>query len=414
MLIQLRLSKKSYVQVYFIILITLFNFYFPIIGLWFNLLFYLFFNIKQNYKKIIFFNLAFSFAILGYLYIRINETGDVYRYYLSYYRYGLSLLNGRNNIIEDLYELFYPFWYFIFYLFNKLHLSFQFINFIAGFTIYSSVFFVLYGLSKRYKNNLDKILVIKFLLIYSFVALYSSYKTLWAFSFVFLGLYFLFKNKKFISFFLFFLGIGLHPIAFFPVFIFMISKFFKFKKLFLWIALIIGLVINKILIYLLVYFINIPFLGGKVQTYILGNWSHYIWYEKGEIVKNILVFLLIIFNFILINVKEKFIIYDSFFKKYNNFIFWYFTISIVFLSFRTIELRLIYDGVIFFIPLFYQMFIKKIIYKKNIIFIFLFFIWILLVDLRLFNFNNPAYKIGEGFPYNLLYSPIIYIIKDFL
>jgi hypothetical protein len=84
------------------------------------------------------------------------------------------------------------------------------------------------------------------------------------------------------------------------------------------------------------------------------------------------------------------------------------------MSLRTIELRLIEDGVIFFLPLFYQVFMERKIYKRNFLNLIILFIFWITIDIRLFNFSNPAYLIGDGFPLNIFSSPIICILKDAL
>ncbi len=403
---------KNKLKAYGIVLITTFNLFFPVIGFFVNVLFYFLLKLSSRQKIVIIFNMAFSFAFLGFLYVRVNETGDVYRYALSLYNYTLSLLNGRENIIEDIYEAFYPVWYTILYIASKLNLSIQAINFLAGFTIYFSLLYIIYQLDKKYKQQkIDKLLIMKIFLFISFVAVFSSYKTLWAFSLLFLGLYFLMNNQK-KGYIFVLLGIGIHPVAWIPFSIYMVSKVVKFNIIYLYISIIFGFVFKNF-IGIFNNFLNIPFIGNKINTYIFGQWSQYRFHENSEYIRFFLLVLLILFimNVIVfkyINFKNN---CDNFIRKYNNFILWYFAVAMLFISFRTIELRLMLDGFIFFIPLFYQVFMYRKIYKKNILSLFLLIIWFILIDIRLFNIYNNAYQIGDGLPYNIFASPIIYILK---
>jgi len=395
-----------------IILLTIFNILFPVLGLFLNSVYYLFLQLTNKQKRIIFFNISFSMGFVGYLYFRTNDTGDVYRYGLSLYYYSESLLNGRENIISGVYELFYPTWYFVLYIANKLNLSIQVINFIAGFTIYSSFLYLILELQKEYKSlNADKMLFIKVFLFISFIVIFSGYKTLWAFSLVSIGLFFLMKNKK-IGYIFMIIGGGLHPVAWVPVIIYVISKYFKFRIVYLYISLIMGILLKKF-VFIFDQFLNIPFIGNKINTYIYGDWGQYRFHDNSEYINFFELVLLIIFIFCIIvfkfvNIKEN---VDRYFIKYNNFILWYFSISLWFVSFRTIELRLLLHGIIFFCPLFYQLFLNRKIYKKRLLSIILLLIWLMIIDFRIFNFWNDSYQIGLGFPLNLFSSPVYLFLK---
>ena len=406
--------RKGELRSYFLVLLTFFNLLLPIFGVIFNMIYYLFIKLNTKEKKVIFFNIAFSMAFIAFLYVRINETGDVYRYALSLYYYGETMLNGREHIIEGVYESMYSFWYFMLYLINKLNLNIQFLNMLAAFTIYSVFFYIIYDMDKKYfTKNVDKIIFVKIFLIFSFVAMYSSYKTLWAYSFLFLGLYLLFNNKKFGYIFLLF-GMGIHPVAWIPLIVYLISKVIKFKKIYLYISIFIG-IFFKFFISFFIIFLDIPFIGSKINTYIYGEWSLYRFQDTGEYVKVFVLICLILFVlYIILFNKSTIKSNDKFFSQYNNFILFYFSISLWFMSLRTIELRLIEDGVIFFLPLFYQVFMERKIYKRNFLNLIILFIFWITIDIRLFNFSNLAYLIGNGFPSNIFSSPIICILKDAL
>ena len=398
-----------------IILLTIINLLFPIIGLFINSLYYLLSNLSSQQKKIIFFNISFSLAFIGFLYYRIDNSGDVSKYSLSLYYYGQSMLNGRENIITGIYESFYISWYFILYIFNKLSLDIQYINFLAGLTIYSSFLYLILELDKKYKAiNIDKMLFVKVFLFISFIAIFSSYKTLWALSLVSVGLYKL-MNKEKLGYIFIFLGAGLHPVAWFPVLIYIISKYIKFKMIYLYISIVIGLSL-KSFISIFNQFLNIPFIGNKINTYIYGDWGQYRFHDNSEYMKFYILVLFIIFIFFVvlykfIDIKEK---TDKYFAKYNNFILWYFAISLWFVSFRTIETRLLLDGGIFFFPLFYQLFLNRKIYKKRLLSFIILIIWFIMIDFRTLNFWNNSYAIGSGFPLNLVESPVLLILKGLI
>jgi hypothetical protein len=285
-------------------------------------------------------------------------------------------------------------------------------NFFAGFTVYSSFLYLILRLDTKYKAlNTDKMLFVKVFLFISFIAIFSSYKTLWAFSLVTVGLYKL-MNKEKLGYIFIFLGAGLHPIAWFPILMYIISKYIKFKMIYLYISIIIGIVL-KSFVSVFNQFLSIPFIGNKINSYIYGDWGQYRFQDNGEYMKFFIlvlfiVFILYIITFKFIDIKDK---TDKYFLKYNNFILWYFAISLWFISFRTIETRLLLDGVIFFFSFFYQLFLNRKIYKKRLLSFILLILWFIMIDMRTFNFSNNSYSIGNGFPLNLLDSPIFNILQ---
>jgi hypothetical protein len=406
-------TKIVKIKGYFLILLTTFNLFFPIFGMIFNIIYYLFMELTSKEKRVVFLNIVFSLAFLAFLYVRVNETGDIYKYGLSLVNYANSLLYGsRESVTVGTYESYYPFWYFMLYVTSKLGFNIQFINMIAIFTIYASWLYIVYDLDKKYKvKNLDKILFIKILTIISIIAIFSSYKTLWAFSLISLGLYLL-MNKNLIGYIFLLLGMMLHPITWIVVIVYLISKFIKFKIHYLYISLLGGLLFKNFL-QIFNSLLDIPFIGSKINTYIYGKWSMYRFYDNSEYAKFFLLVVIIVFliSIILILYKNKDSIQkDKYFIRYNNFIMWYFSLSLWFVSFRTIGLRLIEDAIILFFPLFYQFFM----YKKNMmrsIDLIIVFLWVLMIDIRIFNIFNSAFVVGDGFPFNILSSPIIYFFK---
>jgi hypothetical protein len=208
------------------------------------------------------------------------------------------------------------------------------------------------------------------------------------------------------------LGAGLHPVAWFPILIYIISRFIKFRLIYLYISIVIGIILKRF-VYVFNQFINIPFVGSKISTYIYGEWAQYRFHDNSEYIKIFILLLIIMFVFYVITFRfiDLKVKIDKFFVKYNNFILWYFAISLWFVNFRTIELRLLFDGIIFFFPLFYQIFLNRKIYKKRLLSFFLLLVWFAMIDIRTFNIWNNSYIIGSGLPFNFLESPIIIILK---
>lgn len=404
---------------YLLLAINSLNLIFPIFGLIINTIYYfLKSNISLLEKKFIYFGIVYSLAFIGYIYFRTNETGDVFRYGISLYYYSQSLLDGsREAIIDNLYEAFYSTWYFVLYLTSVLGQDIQFINSLAIATIYGTMFLMVFKLSKQYPSiySTEKHIVLKVLLFFSLFALLSSYKTAWAFSFVALGLFYL-LNKNKVGWIFVFVGLGLHPIAIFPLLIYILSNIVKFRTIYMFIAIFLGLIAKSFII-AFSHLIEIPFIGNKMQTYMYGDWAEYKFHDNSEYM---LFFLMILFIVSIIFIilfkfyKKHNIALDAFQLRYTNFIFLYFALSLLFISFRTIEYRLLLSGFVFFIPLFYQVFyFRKIFLNKSISFIFL-IIWFLMIDFRTFNIFNDAYIIGSGFPLNIFDSPFIIVFKGAL
>ena len=397
---------------YIVLLLSLFNLLFPISGVFINLIYYFLFTHSNTVKKIIYINLSFSMAFIAFLYVRTDLSGDVYRYGLSLNNYSEALVNGERAIIESVYEIFYPVWYFIFYAISEFNLDIRHLTSLAAFTIYSSALFVIYSLNRDNGiRNADKQLVFKLFAIFSFISIFSSYKTLWSFSLVLVGVILLLQNKKRGSIFCI-LGAGIHPVALFPVLVYLLSTFIKCKKIYLPIFLLLGFILHDV-VYILNDLLSIPFIGSKIDTYINGKWSQYRFHDNGEYIKAFILLIFICFNLIVFlfryhgndNCKS------DYFKRYNNFILWYFCISLLFIRFRTIETRLLLDGFVFFIPLFYQVFISRKIYQKTLLSFVMGVMWIIMFDLRTVNFLNQSFKIGAGFPMNLLDSPFVIIFR---
>ncbi len=402
---------KANSNIHLVILLSLFNLLFPFLGVILILIAYFFITPNKLERKLIYLSIAYAMGFLAYSYVRIDETGDVFRYGVALQYYKDSLQTYRDSAVISLYEMFYPIWYSIFYIVSKLGLELEHINFLAGFTIYSSVFYIVYRLHNQYNaRKVDKILVLKYFLFFSFIGLFSSYKTAWSFSLVAVGIYKLSLKERFGWLFLL-LGMGIHPISWVPVIAFIISKFLKFKNRYLVFSLIMGLFLNQIIIYS--GLLSLPFIGAKLNYYIYGEWGYYRFHERGEYVKFFLLYTFIVFLLIVFFKKYyKSIIKNKYKQRYDDFIGWYFVLSLMFLGSRTLETRLLLEGFVFFIPFIYYTFANDRIYKKNVLPMLALLLWTLMIDIRTFNYTNHSYMIGSGFPTNLLDSPLMTLFNN--
>ncbi|MBE0421298.1 EpsG family protein [Pseudoalteromonas nigrifaciens] len=393
-------------NVYGLTLLTFLNLVFPALGLFAFSSVAFIVKLEVYARKVVFINMTFSLACIAFFYERVNGTGDVVNYIVSYENYANRSVEPF--YIANIYEAFYVSWYYILYIFNKLNFEFQSVTSLAVITIFGSLFFINNDLYKTLKDrNSDRLLLFKVFLFFSFFSIVSSYKTLWAFSLVYLGIYQLCKNKK-IGYLFIFLGAGFHPIASVPILVYFVSKFIEFKKKYLVIALCIGVFI-KVSSEIFVRYLNIPFIGDKIQSYVLGEWANYRFHENGEYIKVYLIFSLIlcVFYFVYNNFIDLKKIKQSYLSRYCNFALLYFSFSLIFVGFRTLEIRLMSVGIIFLFPLFYVSFSQRTVFKKKGVALIGLLLWFAVVDVRLFNFSNSAYLVGKGLPVNIFISPVI-------
>lgn len=350
-------------------------------------------------------------AYIAYGYVRIEETGDLFRYGLALEAYRDSLNTYRDSAIMGVYEMFYPVWYGLFYIITKLDLRLEHLNFLAGFSIYGSFLYLVNRLQSKYNfRNVDKVLVLKFLLFISFIGLFSSYRTSWAFGLAAVGIYKVILKERFGWLFVF-LGVGIHPVTWLPLFAFFTSNFAKFRKVYLLIALFFGIFLDKIASSFGLF--SLPFIGSKVQTYVYGEWAAYRFHDRGEYLKIFLLIAVILFLLIVFfRELHELTMVDRFKNNYDNFIGWYFALALFFLSKRTIETRLMIDGFVFFIPLLYYVFASRRIYQKRIMSMLALFFWFVMIDIRTFNYQNMSYMIGSGFPFNFFDSPLFLILNN--
>lgn len=387
-------SDKAYI-VYSAFLLTLI---YPMLGFMLTLLLYFGYNLKYKEKLILIFNIAYTYALFAFAFVRINNSGDVVSYALGYYDIKYRILN-YSDIALTPYEQLYFFWYKLQELFVKFGLDFRFFQAFVIFTIVFGILFFILKVSKNYRfaNKVDKKLILIFLLYVPTFMLFTQYHNVLSYFIAFMGLNFIFDKNKIIGYFLFFIAILTHPAGYIPILVYLLSLIKKLNKKTFLVAIILAIALGFL-------FSKLPFeslipnqnLAHKVSFYFNGEWTNYKLHDLGEwIYMYKMAILLSITTLIIININ-KFAINNTFFKKYNQFIQWYILLAFLVISYRSVAMRVISSGFIFFIPLLFQYLVSK---KKKLIITLLFF---LLFDPRTFLsvvYYNDVFKIGKGFPY---------------
>lgn len=402
------LSKNTNVIFFLILLYFSFALIFPLISILPTLLICSFVKLKRHQRMFFYFLLVYAFSTFGFFYERVNETGDLTRYILSFSNY-VSDFSNREGVLDNLYEYFYPVWYSLFYFLKYFNLDIKSLNFISGFVIYFSMLYSLNKLVELNKISSIKIegqIVLKIFLFFSIFVMFSSYRNLLTFSLFYLGVFLIFiNNEKIIGWLCLILSLGIHPISIIPLLAFLFSNLKECNKKTFTVCLFFGLLFSLFKQFASV-FLSLPFVGDKINTYILGGWSVYRFQDNGEYLRFFMLILVVCFSLTFVyyfNPKFKNNT-DKTFYKYNNFLAWFLSLSMIFISFRTFSMRLFLDGFVFFIPFLYQFLVRKYLMKRNFLYGLFFILWWFMIDFRALNFMNNAYVVGVGFPLNLLSS----------
>ena len=403
-------SKSNPSGVAFLTFMPLFFLLSPlVIGIFASLLY--FFIKKQPFvSRSLLLIMMLSVSFMALLYERTGPTGDLYRYTQSFnYYYSSIETGGRTNILQNYYEYFYPSWYLLFYTVSFFGLSIQVINFIAMGSILASVYYSIRLLTSDVGSSTTKHVIIKLMLFMPFVPLMSSYRTMFAFSILFLGFLMCFNTRRSGYIFIFF-AIGLHPICSIIFVIYIFSHFIRLSNRSFIIVATLGYLLSPLIISFS-SLSGVEFLTNKADTYLNGDWSVYRFHDNGEYAKVYVMVLFAIFLFLCIMFRERWLWAHKFYElkwlsRYNQFIILYTAVAFSLLSYRTLGMRLLLDGVVFFIPMFFQIVSSRFMYKRNIASIITLLIWLLIIDPRSFNITNSSYALGDGFPRNLISSPI--------
>jgi len=383
---------------YLILSLFLLTLIFPAIGLIGTLIVYFTYRLSYQEKKILIFNVAFSYAMLSFSFVRINNSGDIVSYALSYYSLG-EKLKDYGEVILSPYDRLYYLWYKLMIIFNHMNLDFRYFNALVIFIIVYAILRIILQIDHHNKR-----LLAIFLLFNSMPMLFTQYHNLLSYVIFFYGLYFIYySQQRVIGYIFLFLSTLVHPAAYIPLLIYIISIFIKKINR--------KLIVFSFIISFVIYFgiNNIPFetiipnpvLAHKVKFYFTGDWTRYRLNDFGEwiyIYKMMILFIISLVGILFIN---KYQVNYDFFEKYNKFIFVYLLFAIIVLPYRSVAMRVISSGFIFFIPLLYQIIIAK---RKSIGIVILLF---LLFDPRTFlsiGYYNDVFKIGSGFPKNIFMS----------
>lgn len=359
-------------------------------------------NVRKLDINCLAFFMALCFAALASGYERLNNTGDITRYLISFENMEPSLFFSFDSSV--LYYYLYPSWYFLNATVKSLGLGFEVVTFTALFVAYFSLFKTVILLNGRHKDILVVFVFVS--LFFSFPIIFSSYRTLFALSLMGYGCMKIIKNKNRGKRYCL-VALGIHPIALVPILVLYLSRFFKPSKAFLFFAILGGLVMKPVLSIATVGLQHIPIIGNKITTYITGEWATYRFHDSGEYLTVLQLFLfscVVLFGILNAN-KFKFeILYQS---PIIRFSFVYLCFALLFMSFRTIFIRLQMAGIVFLLPLILQHLKQKNWVSRALIVALLF----LCLDLRtLMFFKYDSYIIGQGFPSNLVQPYLIELI----
>ncbi|HDL3375548.1 TPA: EpsG family protein [Mannheimia haemolytica] len=383
---------------------SVFNFVFPILGLYLGgLYFFLSRNLNENRIKIFFFNLSYSLAMVAFLYNRTNETGDIYHYFLFFNE--IKDLDTLSLLYNEYISYYYS-WVSLLKILSYLEFDFKFINFICVFIIYYSCFSVIMHIYSEYKDiNTLKIIIFKVLTMVSIITVVSSYRNILAFSVTFLGVSFILKNNLFKGCGLCVIGVGFHPSAIIIIICLGISRFLKFRKVYLYVSSLIG--VFPFLLISILSLLNIPFLEHKTNEYIYGQWASYKFESNIEYIVMMAVYSFVFFVFFSVNKLDCNYFRSRYSSRIINFMLFYFTVSLFFIQFKTLSDRFMFSaGGILLISLSYFIFYSRVLYRRSLLNFILLFIWFLYIDSQLIHFSQKSYVIGDGFPYNFIYSPL--------
>lgn len=381
---------------------------YPILGLFINIGIILF-SKERNYTelKFILFLILICFSIISFLYVRTNETGDIYQYSLMFDKI------NEDNYLDSEYNIYYYSWNSLLFSIKKITNDFRYVTAICIFLYYYFSFSALFYIYKRIGDyRVFKLIFFKIITMVSIISIVSSYRNPLAFVITLIAILFFIQNKYIRGLLFSIIGVGLHPSAGVILIAFFISKLISAKRRYLMLSLLVSIVI--LYIDTILNNISNSFVLGKINAYILGEWSNYKFESLIEYIvfygvySFITLFLLIVMG----NFLDKNLDKINEISKIKNFILIYFVISLPFFYLKTISDRLLFSaGGIILILFCYFVFYSRKIYKPRITSVFVLLLWFSYVDPQLLYFAQKSYYIGEGFPYNIFFSPIFNILK---
>lgn len=380
---------------------------YPRLGLFFSLILLLVLD-KMSKKTYLMLNVVFSLgmAFLAYSFVKLDGEGDVSRYEVSFYNLASSLDYVNYEILS--YNWYYYSWTLLELFVIKFLGGFKWVNFISIYVIYFSLLNVVRMCELYFKSSsLRKAFIIKLLLVFSTVVLFSSYKNMLAFSLVIYGISILIfrKTNPIYAYIMFFIAIGFHFSAIVPVFLFLVSPKSNFFNINLNLTLLVGLFSKRILSYFALFFLMIPFFGEKVSYYLFGEWSMYRFHSRGENLMIIQLCVYVLFLLYSVNKMRGFRFIKS--RTYDSFFYLYVVFSFLFISYRTIAIRYLWYGMVLLIP---QFSLWYSIQRKNRNSLLWFVLFWSFFDLRFVSqIFNTSFRISGGFP-SLLFDNIFNLL----
>ncbi|HGS5070173.1 TPA: EpsG family protein [Vibrio parahaemolyticus] len=366
---------------------------FPVIGLFLSLCSQALLYFNKKTSKINNIIIAFGFAILAFQYERLDGSGDIVKYEIAY-NY-ISNEASLSQVFQDFYNIFYSGWNTVLYFTAKIFDNFNYVNFIFVLIYYK----LLTSIVDKFANTKKELiyLLFFFILYLSLPFLFTTYRNQASFLVFFYGVL---CCNRIARYALMIVSISLHPASIFLLLIYTLKNIVRVNVNFLPIILILGFLIKPIIQLFSGLLLHIPFVGGKIQTYIMGDWSNYDFSRASDLLQIIntagIVFT-VIFSFYILK-RHRIARSDCI-----SFILVYFATSLLFVSFQTFAQRYI----LFCFPLYIPVIISAFRVGSSLEKLVLTFLMILTIDVRFFTvFSNSSFVIGEGFPDNIIASTV--------
>lgn len=307
--------------------------------------------LKNNKKYKI--NMIISLCILAFIYERLDNSGDVSRYIISYNNYFSK--QDFSTLFKSIENIIYYTWAVLNFLIKQLNLEFNYVTLISFIFYFYSIFSTIDLIDIKNNMNIKRKIILKFFLCTPLVILFSSYKNSIAFSLIIYGIYKKILKKKNANFFII-LGCGYHISGIILLILYYISKKIKIK---LTKSMVIILFLNSFIVkFLLKEFIsrissNILYIK-KINTYIISSTYQYQMKNISEVllyISMLQIFIFLIVSIMNINRKK---IREERLNKYNNLLNIYMIFLIAILPYRTLAVRFITIALPLYFLLFYE------------------------------------------------------------
>ncbi|MBY3790482.1 hypothetical protein HPQ32_19170 [Photobacterium carnosum] len=330
------INKSKVTSFYLVPIISIGFYFYPIfVACFLFFISYLVSNRKLNIVSCI--SLSLTIALLSQVF---NIYGDASTYYYSYLWNDVNLLNGK--IFR------YVYFYFSSGVLNPKNYSFICLFLSIFFLIKTlNIYFSMFNVTAKLKTKILYIILVFYVFQWSYVTTYENIFAFIVFSYA-QALFFL-KNKKILPLILSFLSISIHLSSLLFIVYSLIVFILKSKSN--KIIIFIGLLIPFSFILILSSGRDLPFLDiymSKFYSYSQGIWSNY------TTTNDYIILVLMIIKMICLIICIITIIKNGKYKDnvYVKFCILMLPIFVWFLCYRTISMRYVYSGSIFFIYVF--------------------------------------------------------------